>query len=82
MEEKILKVYAAMRIRPGQCLMHEFVYNTVKDNSEVGDEEEFLEQFRTTIRGLCDNEILRLANMTGLSYFLTEKGFQEIYSNS
>ena len=82
MEDEILKVYIALGIRPGQCLMHDFLVNTVRDSSEIKDEDDFLDLFKTTIRDLCDREILRLASMTGLSYFLTEEGFQLIRSKA
>lgn len=78
MENEILQIFAGIGIRAGQCLSHNYVYSTLSDMSELKDKPDFEDLFKTAVKNLIDSEILRPSTMSGLNYFLTEKGYQII----
>lgn len=80
MENEILQIFSALGIRAGQCLSHNYLFSTLSGMSEMKDKPDFEEVFKAAVKNLIDSEILRPSTMSGLNYFLTEKGFQIITS--
>ena len=80
MENEILQIYSAVGIKAGQCLSHNYVLSTLLGMSEMKDEPDFEDLFKNAVKNLIDSEILRPSTMSGINYFLTEKGAQIINS--
>jgi len=80
MEDEILQVFAGIGIRAGKCLSHNYVFSTLSGSSEMKDKSDFEDLIKSAVKNLTDSEILRPSTMSGLNYFLTEKGFQIITS--
>ena len=80
MENEILQIFSELGIRAGQCLSHNYILSILSSSSEMRDIPDFDDLFKSAIKKLTDSEILRLSTMSGLNYFLTEKGFQLITS--
>lgn len=80
MENEILQLFSAVGIRAGQCLSHNYVFSTLSGSSEMKDKSDFEDLFKIAVKNLIDSDILRPSTMSGLNYFLTEKGYQIINS--